>query len=85
MQGFLNVRAGDISGDIFLDGDFHAQDTLSCALRWRLDAIGEPLSPRLRTQAEFGLVGTPLVVPAKGNRFRFGNGSAFPNRRHGDH
>lgn len=48
MQGFLNVRAGDISGDIFLDGvipgdifwneDFHAQDTLSCALRWRLDA-----------------------------------------------
>ena len=95
MQGFLNVRAGDISGDIFLDGvipgdifwneDFHAQDTLSCALRWRLDAIGEPLSPRLRTQAEFGLVGTPLVVPANANRFRFGNGSAFPNRRHVGH
>ena len=41
MQGFLNVRTGDISGDIFLDGDipgdifwnedFHAQDTLACA------------------------------------------------------
>ena len=31
MQGFLNVRTGDISGDIFGDGDFHAQDTLACA------------------------------------------------------
>ena len=41
MLGFLNVRAGDISGDIFGDGvipgdifgdgDSHAQDTLACA------------------------------------------------------
>lgn len=31
MQVFLNVRTGDISGDIFGDGDFHAQDTSACA------------------------------------------------------
>ena len=123
---FLSAHGGDISGDIFGDGDipgdifwdedFHAQDTLACALRWRLDAIGdgdipgdifwdedfhaqdtlacaphrsircgEPLLPGLRTQAEFGVWSKAWVVPAKGNRFRFGNGSAFPNRRHGDH
>ncbi len=35
---FLNGGAGDISGDIFGDGDSRAQDTLACALhrsiRW---------------------------------------------------
>ena len=42
MQGFLNSHTGDISGDIFGDGDSHAQDTLgACVLRWRLDA-GNP-------------------------------------------
>ena len=48
MQGFLNVRTGDISGDIFLDGDipgdifwnedFHAQDTLRVRRTGRFDA-----------------------------------------------
>lgn len=113
-QYFLNVHGGDISGDIFGDGDigdifwnedFHAQDTSECAcctgrfdgidessqnchseahsmgrtpgdpgkrlarvLRARYQCVcvlhrsircGEPLLPRLRTHAEFGLVGPP--------------------------
>ena len=102
---FLNVHGGDISGDIFGDGDFRTQDTLRvlCTGRFdgidesaqnchseahsmgrtsgnrgkcparvlraqdtlrvlctgRFDGIGEPLSPKVRTQPEFGLVGSP--------------------------
>ena len=51
----------------------------------RFDAIGEPLLSGLRTQAEFGLVGTHTGSTYEANRFRFGNSSEFPNRRHGDH
>lgn len=56
-----------------------------CVCAAPVDSIrcGEPLLPRLRTQAEFGLVGTPSVVPTNdANRFRFGKGSEFPNRCH---
>lgn len=35
---FLHVRSGDIPGDIFGDGDFHAQDTLACAMHRSFDA-----------------------------------------------
>ena len=40
--------------------------------KWALRRCSDALSP------------VP-VVPANANRFRFGNGSAFPSRRHGDH
>ena len=56
---FLNVHGGDISGDIFGDGDFRTQDTLRVLCTGRFDGIGEPLSPKVRTQPEFGLVGSP--------------------------
>ena len=36
-----------------------AQDTLRVLCTGRFDGIGEPLSPKVRTQAEFGLAGTP--------------------------
>ena len=127
MQGFLNVRTGDISGDIFLDGDFHAQDALACAPHRAIrcaknrpsgaHSMGRaPGDPGERPDRTFArktphacalpgvsmLSGNPyrqdsarsrcsewlaplLVVPANANRFRFGNSSAFPNRRHGDH
>lgn len=41
---FLNSSDGDILGDIFGDGDFHAQDTLACAMHRSFDAIGSWLS-----------------------------------------
>ena len=62
--GLLRVHTGDISGDIFGDGDFHAQYTIACALHrsircYQVDAIGEPLLPKVRTQPEFGPLDTP--------------------------
>ena len=38
---FLNVHGGDISGDIFGDGDFRTQDTLRVRCTGRFDGIDE--------------------------------------------
>lgn len=67
-----------------------AQDTIACAPHrsircYQVDAIGEPLSPKVRTQPEFGLLDTPSGSTYEANRFRFGNSSEMPNRRLGGH
>ena len=77
---------GMTAGDIFGGGDFHAQDTIECAPHRsiRFDA-GNPYQEKWALRRCSDARPPVLVVPAKGSRFRFGNSSAFPNRRHGDH
>ena len=47
---FLNAHGGDISGDIFLDGDSHAQDTLRVLCTGRFDSMrGTPITKTPRS------------------------------------